>query len=322
MRTFLLALFLFSANQVTSQEYQYIDSIVNQYPKKFKSIENFAYEVSLDFKSNIERTRAVYYWISNNITYDYKSLRKKRKKKKIKFKSRSEYEAKVNKLNRKIAEKTLRNKSAVCEGYSRLLTEVLKDLNVISVVVTGYAKQLPNEIGRIRRNSNHAWNAVKIKGDWFLIDATWSTGNSIYNSNFFNFSDTYFLMPPDAMILSHFPDDEQWQLQKKPISKTDYFNLPIYYTAYHSSGLKLKDNFSGLITTKTGSTIQLDFTKIDENKTYYYSFDKGKSGEIKFKNEDDIYKLLIPYEDKRRKNLLISDGQLGLIKFKIKLIKD
>lgn len=321
MRAFLLVFFLFSIQVVFTQNYEKVDSIVNTYPNRFKSIEHFANKIASDFKSDVERTRAAYYWISNNITYDYKSLRKKRKKKRIKSASKADYEAKLYAFNRKIAKKTLRKKSAVCEGYSQLLTEVLRDLDIISVVVTGYAKRFPSEIGRIRRNSNHAWNAVRIEDDWFLIDATWSTGNSMYNEKFFRFSDTYFMINPKNFILSHFPDDKQWQLLKKAISKIDYFNLPIYYSAYHKSGLKLQKNFNGNITTRKDSIIQLGFDEIDTNKTYYYSFEEGKSDKIKFKLENNIYKALIPYIHRRRKNLVISDGQLALIKFKVKLIK-
>ncbi|WP_296380955.1 hypothetical protein [Winogradskyella sp.] len=125
----------------------------------------------------------------------------------------------------------------------------------------------------------------------------------------------------DQLILSHFPNDKQWQLLKRPISKTDYFNFPIYYPAYHKSGLKLQNNFSGNITTKTDSIIQLVFVEIDKNKTYYYAFDKGKSDKIKFRQEGNNYIVIIPYEHMKRKNLVISDGQMALIKFKIKFIK-
>jgi hypothetical protein len=45
------------------------------------------------------------------------------------------------------------------------------------------------------------------------------------------------------------------------------------------------------------------------------------SGKINFKIEDGSYKVEIPYTEKRRKNLVISDGQLALIKFKIRLAK-
>ncbi|MBU2927291.1 transglutaminase domain-containing protein [Winogradskyella psychrotolerans] len=321
MKRLFIIITLLSIQIMSSQNYSRIDSTVATYPKKFKSIEQFANQIDHDFDTNIEKTRAAYFWIANHITYDYKTFRKNKKPQKIKSKSKADYEAKLQIYNRKLAQKTLRKRSAVCEGYSRLLTEVLKDLNIISVVVTGYTKTYVQEIGRKRNNSNHAWNAVKLDNKWYLIDATWSTGNSIYNSEFFNFSDTYFMIDPEKLVLTHFPDDEQWQLLEKPISKNDYFNFPIFYSAYHTSGLKLENTTSGYIITKTDSVIQLDFANISKDKTYYYSFvNSGHSGKIEFIYQHGIYTTFIPYEDKRRRNLVISDGQLALMKFKIKLI--
>jgi len=81
MRTFLLVFFLFSLQSIIAQDYNKVDSIVNTYSKKFKSIKSFADRISSDFKTKKEKTRAVFYWIANNVTYDYKSLRKKTKKK-------------------------------------------------------------------------------------------------------------------------------------------------------------------------------------------------------------------------------------------------
>lgn len=188
-------------------------------------------------------------------------------------------------------------------------------------MVSGYVKRFSNEIEKNRSSSNYAWNAARIEKKWCLIDVTWSTGNSMYNDKFVNFSDSYFLISPDELIRSHFPNEKQWQLLKKPISKIVYFDFPIYYPAYHNSGLKLQNNFSGNIITKTDAIIQLNFTKIDDSKTYYYSFEKGVSGRINFKIENGSYKVEIPYTEKRRKNLVISDGQLALIKFKIRLAK-
>ncbi|WP_179348226.1 transglutaminase domain-containing protein [Winogradskyella pacifica] len=323
MKTFLLVFFLFSIQLVCSQNYKTIDSLVNTYPAKFKSIESFADRIRTDFKTDLERTRAVYYWLANNITYDYKSLRKKKKIKKIRAKSKRDYELKLYQYNQRVAEKTLRKKSAMCEGYAQLLNYTLSELDIISVVVPGYAKQFANEIGRKRSNSNHAWNAVKIDQKWYLMDVTWSTGNSIYNDNFFNFSDTYFMINPEKLILSHFPDDSQWQLLEKPVSRVDYFNFPAVYEAYHKSELKLEDRTVGYIITKTDSMINLYFTKIDTKKNYYYSFDGiSKSDKIKFIELDGLYKVSIPYSFKRRRNLAISDGQMVLMKFKIKLLKD
>ena len=83
--------------------------------------------------------------------------------------------------------------------------------------------------------TNHAWNAVFIRGNWFLLDSTWGAGylgdDKEYKAEFDEF---YFLTDPDKFAISHFPyiDDAtdetmKWQLLKKPLSlKT--FNCLLY----------------------------------------------------------------------------------------------
>jgi len=43
---------------------------------------------------------------------------------------------------------------------------------------------------------------------------------------------TYFLVTPDKMITTHLPDDENWQLLKKPYSIEMFKELPYIYDGY------------------------------------------------------------------------------------------
>lgn len=59
-------------------------------------------------------------------------------------------------------------KETVCQGYANAMQYLLERLNVPCVVVTGRAKGGP-----------HAWNLVKLDGEWYYCDVTW--GNSKYH---------------------------------------------------------------------------------------------------------------------------------------------
>ena len=75
--------------------------------------------------------------------------------------------------------------------------------------------------------SDHAWNAVKINGAWYLLDSTWGAGYTDEQNNFvFDFDDEYFLMPPEQFIYTHFPEDAKWQLLSTPISNNEFADLP------------------------------------------------------------------------------------------------
>ncbi|MDR2526134.1 MAG: hypothetical protein LBC83_08175 [Oscillospiraceae bacterium] len=56
---------------------------------------------------------------------------------------------------------------AACEGYSRAMLLLLEQQGIAGCVVTGDAT---NSMGE---TSKHAWNKVRIDGDWYQLDATW-----------------------------------------------------------------------------------------------------------------------------------------------------
>lgn len=57
---------------------------------------------------------------------------------------------------------------AVCDGYSLGYALILKELGIASRVVTGLAKLSSGTSG------GHAWNMVKINGQWYEEDTTWA----------------------------------------------------------------------------------------------------------------------------------------------------
>lgn len=51
--------------------------------------------------------------------------------------------------------------TAVCDGYSKAFSMYMELLNIECVRITGTAKDIP-----------HAWNAVKLDDDWYIVDTT------------------------------------------------------------------------------------------------------------------------------------------------------
>lgn len=311
--------FLFSSYAITAQNFGQVDDVVSKYPKKFKSIKDFSSRIESDFESDINKVRAAYYWVSNHISYDFKSAKSNSNVyKSIEVKSEEQFENDVLKMEKKYAERTLRKKSAVCEGYAQLLKFTLLELGIETEVVSGYAKTHPKEIGKVRNNSNHAWNAVKINNEWKLIDATWSTGNEEYKPEIFNFVDSYFFIAPQDLILSHLPESNNWQLLDHPVSKVDFFYGPIVYEPYFYSGLKLKNNVIGIIKQKTNSFIEIEFDNIDESLPYYYVFKENtNSKKLFFTKKGASYVTKIPFNSARKTELGIYSGYEAVLEFKI-----
>lgn len=317
MKNIIVFFFLiFSFQFILAQDYNTVDSKVDTYPKQFRSIEYFAKRIDKDFTTDLDKVRAAYYWISNNIGYDYKG-----RKEVIFSKSPSKYRKGgtidlYNANRKKYAENSLQTKKAICAGYSELLKYTLLELEIEAEVIIGYAKTNTGEIGRIAIDTDHAWNAVKIDNEWKLIDATWSTGNTLENQGELNFSDEYFLIDPEKMILNHYPKNPKWQLLKEHVKKSTYSYWPLFYSAYYNSGLDFKKTFKGII--KAKSDITIEFNTIDSTKTYYYSFKEEKySTPIEFIKQKSKWVANIEYNSRKRTSLTIYSESKGLIGFKI-----
>ncbi|NRA91565.1 MAG: hypothetical protein HRU26_02600 [Psychroserpens sp.] len=321
MKQVIIILVFFVSGITCSQDFQKVDSIVSKYPDRFISISDFASAIDKDFDTDIEMVRATYYWISTHIFYDFDGFRNRTEVyKPISHESEEEYQRKLLEMQRKYAESVLEKKSAICEGYTQLLKFTLNEMGIECEVIEGYTNTETKQIGRRRSITDHAWNAIKINDKWFLIDATWSTGNHITHPELFDFSDTYFLIDPEEMILNHYPKEAKWQLLDQPISKNIFLNFPVIKEPYFNSGLKIQEGTQGIIRTKSGKNITLNFEEIDATKTYYYSFENlGHSYPLEFIETESGYETQVLFESTRNSDLYIVVDDYIAIEYKVRL---
>jgi hypothetical protein len=188
-------------------------------------------------KNDYEKTRAIYKWITQNIAYDYSAYLTKN------YGSTS-------------AASVLATRKSVCQGYSELFKALGKSAGLNVIIVSGWAKGISYSLGdAIDGPTNHAWNAVKINGGWYLIDSTWGAG-SIKDGGFVrDYDDFYFLSPPEQFVVNHLPEEKIWQLLAKPLSRTEYAELPYTYSNFFSYGLGLGTNTKGIIDTQKSLTL-------------------------------------------------------------------
>lgn len=74
------------------------------------------------------------------------------------------------------------NGKAICEGYSRAMQLLCKELSIPCTLVCGVSTD---------RGENHMWNVVKIGGEWYNLDVTWDDDdhNNLVTHRFFNITD-------------------------------------------------------------------------------------------------------------------------------------
>jgi hypothetical protein len=71
------------------------------------------------------------------------------------------------------------DKTAVCEGYALAAYRLLTDAGLECKIISGYGK-----------GESHAWNLVKVDGEWYNLDLTWddpitSTGKQLLRYDYF-----------------------------------------------------------------------------------------------------------------------------------------
>lgn len=214
-------LFLFVLTQevlLGQTKNNYVDSIVES--KHIKSIvdyDDLADQITDPFKTDSEKVRAIFYWMTQNISYDHKAI--------------DTYVPNLiadEDFEEKEIRKTLRTKKGICNDYALVFKALCDREDIICEKITGYAvTEKPFFMLKFQYddNSNHAWNAVKINRKWYLIDVTWATGvdaNKSSTNLVKQIDETYYFTKPEILILDHHPSQDKWQLLNEPITMKEF----------------------------------------------------------------------------------------------------
>jgi hypothetical protein len=134
------------------------------------------------------------------------------------------------------AETVFRTRKAVCAGYAKLLEALGKAAGQEIVYVVGNSRSQTSDLS----GQGHAWNAAKVKGQWYLIDPTWDSGYVDRATGFTKKYHTEYLMPPPEVIgITHFPKDPVWQLRANPIPLGEFLRQPMMRPKFFADGLAL-----------------------------------------------------------------------------------
>ncbi len=105
-----------------------------------------------------EKFDAIFSWVARNINYNIN------------------YFYTPSASSPKKIEQILKTKKTICLGYAQLMDTLCQLANIANVSVFGYAKDKYYDVGDSIFGHNHAWNAVRLDGEWYVYDVTWSSG--------------------------------------------------------------------------------------------------------------------------------------------------
>jgi transglutaminase/protease-like cytokinesis protein 3 len=133
------------------------------------------------------------------------------------------------------AETVFRTRRSVCAGYANLLAAMGAAAGDEIVVVGGDSRTDGGDLSGV----GHAWNAARIGGRWVLLDATWDAGPVTEGRFVKRYSTEFLFAPPEVLGLSHFPDEEQWQLRHPALSRGEFLRQPMMRPRFYSEGFTL-----------------------------------------------------------------------------------
>lgn len=249
LRIILILLALASYTGAYTQGYDFakVDSFaINVGKADSLSIPELTQVLTQKLSDPVLKTRAIYTWIAHNIAYDCPAyhVAAKRKSK---------------------PEDVFRLRKGVCEGYSNLFMEMCSYANVQCLTINGHARNVRTPAGEAFSGEGHAWNAVRIDGEWKMIDVTWAAGNVDYKVKNFTqkFTDVYFFRDPHKFLLTHYPDLEDWKPAKTKLTKQEFANNPAILEGYLIYNVSSFNPKKGVLKVKQGEAINFSFTSTE-----------------------------------------------------------
>ncbi|HDZ06989.1 hypothetical protein LCGC14_0051810 [marine sediment metagenome] len=215
MRIIVFITLLFSLNCFAQRSdfnhinFKKADSIATYYEDaSLRNLPVLTYNLTASLKTDVEKFRAIYTWVSSNIENDYTSYLKITHKRKRFADDTQAFLDWNTSITPKVFEKLLKEQKTACTGYAYLIKEMATLAGFKCDIINGYGRT-PTLLLDEDSMPNHSWNSIEINGKWYLCDATWSAGQTmlINGTPFFqsDYFDGYFLADLELFAINHFP---------------------------------------------------------------------------------------------------------------------
>ena len=253
-------------SQVGQTNFYSIDSKVAMIP--VSKANDLAKQLAALGKTDREKVRAIFRWITENIDYNVRPYSRGKKTASQFYKEPEDSSLALPPLDQRVAAKVLNTGVAFCEGYSRLFKALCDHAGIKAEIIYGYARTNNNRKFAV----NHAWNAVYIDSTWYLLDVTWASGVVTYANEYIRqYNDFYFLTSPDEFIRDHYPEDPQWTLLKETPVYREFSQSPFRYSGYIKAGVSSYFPSKGVIDVAVGDSIFIELKARRDIRSFFVS---------------------------------------------------
>ena len=155
------------------------------------AVESLKEELNLDGKTDYEKVKAIYDYMTANIAYDYEHY------------GNDDYKLQFT------AYAAMVKGTAVCQGYATLFYRLACEYGIDARIISGESLNMQGKM------EGHSWNIVKLGDKYYYLDATWDAGLREYN---------YFLKGYENFE-NHISNEEYTTaefMSAYPVAKDDY----------------------------------------------------------------------------------------------------
>ena len=165
--------------------------------------------------NDVEKARAIARWITSNIAFDF--------------------EAHSNERARPAdnPDSVFLTRRALEGGFAALFVRMMHLAGVEAAMITGVKKGFNFTPGDASTLKRHVWNAFRTEGKWRLVDLPVYKEVETESSYKLAYADSFFCIPPEQMIYTHFPDDKRWQILDQTVGKEEFLSGVQCFGALH-----------------------------------------------------------------------------------------
>lgn len=209
------------------------NAVINK-DAELNNLAKLSYKLTKNLSTDVEKFRAIYFWVANNISSDNR-MHTQIINKRTKYKNDSVSLVEWNKsYQEKFYKNLIKRKKTICTGFAYLVKKLANFSGIECEIIDGYGRSVDSNILELEI-VNHSWNAVKLNEKWYLCDATWSSGYDLSGVYIREYNNGLFLTEPELFALNHYPLDKKWLLTNQ-FTADDFTSRPLLYSA----GLKYK----------------------------------------------------------------------------------